>query len=159
MTQIPFFQAFAQPPSTHEQSELPTLSASYLFSNPKSYNSSLQDVLIHYRKPGVNREDFLNQTLSVTRQELKSTDTNLKLQAAYKLLFLFNEGIDIQWAAFNVIEMMASNRFQVKRISYTLVAIIFNDLNSHRGPSSGAGSTEELQQLLTLTPNVFRKDF
>ena len=87
-------------------------------------------MLTHYRKPGINREDFLNQTLTVTRQELKSTDTNLKLQAAYKLLFLSNEGVDVQWAAFNVIEMMASNRLQVKRISYTLVGIIFNDLNS-----------------------------
>jgi AP-3 complex subunit delta-1 len=82
-------------------------------------------VLIHYRKPGVNREEFLNQTLAITRKELKSTDLNLKLQAAYKLLFLFNEGIDIQWAAFNVIEMMASNRLQAKRISYTLAGLIF----------------------------------
>ena len=95
----------------------------------------------------------------MTRKELRSTDINLKMQAAYKLLFLFNEGIDIQWAAFNVIEMMASTRLQAKRISYALAVLIFNDLNSHRGSSSGAGSTEELHQLLTLTPNVFRKDF
>ena len=81
------------------------------------------------------------------------------MQAAYKLLFLFNEGIDIQWAAFNIIEMMASNRLQSKRISYALAVLIFNDLNNHRGGSSGVGSTEELNQLLTLTPNIFRKDF
>ena len=89
---------------------------------------------------------------------MRSTDLNLKMQAAYKLLFLFNEGIDIQWAAFNIIEMMASNRLQSKRISYALAVLIFNDLNNHRA-SSGAGSTEELNQLLTLTPNIFRKDF
>jgi len=99
----------------------------------------------------------LNHTLAVTRQELRSNDLNLKLQAAYKLLFLFNEGIDIQWAAFNVIEMMASNRLQVKRISYTLASLIFNELSCHRGAVSS--SYEELQQLLTLTPNAFRKDF
>lgn len=118
--------------------------------------------MIHYRRPGVNREEYLNETLTVTRKELRSTDLNLKLQAAYKLLFLFNEGIDIQWAAFNVIEMMASNKFQAKRISYTLAALIFNDLNSFsagRAVKSGPGSAEELHQLLTLTPNIFRKDF
>ena len=83
MTQIPFFQAFSnntnQRSATHEKSELPTLSPAYLFSNPQSFNSSLQDVLIHYRKPGINKEEFLNETLAVTRKELRSTDTNLKL--------------------------------------------------------------------------------
>ena len=70
------------------------------------------------------------------------------------------EGIDIQWAAFNVIEMMASNKLQAKRISYTLAVLIFNDLHSMSGGGgNGAGSTEELNQLLTLTPNIFRKDF
>ena len=133
-------------------------------------------MLIHYRKPGVNKEEFLNHTLAVTRKELKSTDANLKLQAAYKLLFLYNEGIDIQWAAFNVIEMMASQKFQTKRISYALAVLIFNDVSSQasgymgsRGSdgldgspgkySLGGSSSDELGQLLTLTPNIFRKDF
>ena len=56
--------------------------------------------------------------------------------------------------------MMASNKLQAKRISYTLAVLIFNDLLSMSGGGSrGAGSTEELNQLLTLTPNIFRKDF
>ena len=50
---------------------------------------------------------------------------NLKLQAAYKLLFLFNEGIDIEWAAFNIIELMSTSKLQAKRISYTLAVIVF----------------------------------
>ena len=52
-------------------------------------------MLIQYRKPGIVREEFLNEILTVTRKELRTTDMNLKLQAAYKLLFLYNEGIDI----------------------------------------------------------------
>ena len=55
---------------------------------------------------------------------------NLKLQAAYKLLFLFNEGVDIEWAAFNIIELMAVNKIQAKRISYTLAVIVFQDLSN-----------------------------
>ena len=50
------------------------------------------------------------------------------MQAAFKLLFLFNEGIDIQWAAFNVIELMAHQKLQAKRISYSLAALIFLEL-------------------------------
>ena len=53
----------------------------------------------------------------------------MKLQAAYKLLFLQNEGVDIEWAAFNIIELMASNKMQAKRISYTLAVIVFQDLS------------------------------
>ena len=85
MTSVPFI---GQQPDSHAASQLPALSTSYLFSNPTSFNSSLQDVLVHYRKPTTNRAEFLNHTLSVTRKELKSQDFNLKLQAAYKLLFL-----------------------------------------------------------------------
>lgn len=54
--------------------------------------------------------------------------------------------------------MMASNLLQAKRISYTLAVLIFQDLDSRVG-SKGGSSIEELNQLLTLTPNVFRKDF
>jgi hypothetical protein len=67
-------------------------------------------VLTVYRKTETNKEAYLNQVLIQTKKELKSNDFNLKVQAAFKLLFLFNEGIDIQWAAFNVIELMAHSK-------------------------------------------------
>ena len=91
-----------------------------------------------------------------TKKELKSNDFNLKVQAAFKLLFLFNEGIDIQWAAFNVIELMAHSKMQAKRISYSLAPLVFLEL---AGKSKSAIGNGELQTLLTLTPNIFRKDF
>ena len=84
---------------------------------------------------------------------------NLKLQAAYKLLFLFNEGIDIEWAAFNIIELMAANKIQAKRISYTLAVIVFQDLSNQSAAYLKQKQSTELHQMLTLTPNVFRKDF
>ena len=91
-TTAPFIHKGSQP---HATSQTPSLSASYLFSDPKAYNSSLQDVLTVYRKPGTNRQQYLNKVLAQTKKELKSNDFNLKMQAAFKLLFLFNEGIDI----------------------------------------------------------------
>ena len=113
-------------------------------------------MLTVYRKTETNKEAYLNQVLIQTKKELKSNDFNLKVQAAFKLLFLFNEGIDIQWAAFNVIELMAHSKMQAKRISYSLAPLVFLEL---AGKSKSAIGNGELQTLLTLTPNIFRKDF
>jgi len=136
------------------------LSASYMLSDPAAYNASLTDVLVLYRRPGTNRVNLLNKIIAQTRKELKSTDFNLKLQAACKLVFLFNEGIDIQWAAFNVIELMSSSELQHKRIAYSLAPLVFLDLHSSAKNNDDKQSYhEELTQLLTLTPNIFRKDF
>lgn len=60
------------------------------------------------------------------------------------MLFLFNEGVDIQWAIFNIIELMGSNSFENKRIAYVIAPLILKD--------------ERNNEFLTLTPNIFRKD-
>lgn len=65
--------------------------------------------------------------------------------ASQKLLFLFNEGADVSWAVFNVIELMGSNTFENKRIAYVLAPLVFK-----------AGDKGE--ELIGLTPNIFRKD-
>ena len=54
---------------------------------------------------------------------------------------------------------MASGKLQAKRISYTLAVLVFQDLNARSASSDGSTTDAELQQMLTLTPNVFRKDF
>lgn len=60
-----------------------------------------------------------------------------------------HEGVDICWAAFNVIELMASPKLQTKRIAYILASLIFQDISEN---------DKQLLDLKTLTPNIFRKD-
>jgi AP-3 complex subunit delta-1 len=109
-----------------------------------SSKKSLSDVIIGYRRPNTNQKQYLIQTLTHTKQELQTKDFAEKLVAAQKLLFLFNEGVDIQWAIFNIIELMGSNAFENKRISYVIAPLVLKD-----------GRNVEF---LTLTPNIFRKD-
>ena len=54
---------------------------------------------------------------------------------------------------------MASNKMQAKRISYTLAVIVFQDLSGQTAEYLKQRQADELHQLLTLTPNIFRKDF
>eukprot|EP00347_Sterkiella_histriomuscorum_P003692 403363311 len=112
-----------------------------LFSSKKS----LSDAILNYRKPNTNHKQYLNMLLAETKQELTTKDFGDKAVAAQKLLFLFNEGIDISWAIFNIIELMGSSTFENKRIAYVLAPLVLRD-----GQNS---------EFLTLTPNIFRKDF
>ena len=41
------------------------------------------------------------------KKELCSADFSTKKTAAYKLLFLYNEDINIDWAAFSIVELMS----------------------------------------------------
>lgn len=99
-------------------------------------------MIIGYRKPNTNQATYLNQVLGQVKLEISRKDFDEKRIAAQKLLFLYHEGIDISWAIFNIIELMGSNSFANKRISYVLASIVLR----------------ENEELLTLIPNIFRKD-
>lgn len=52
--------------------------------------------------------------------------------------------MDIEWAIFNVIELMGSQNFNNKRISYVVAPLVLKE-----------GRNAEF---LNLLPNIFRKD-
>jgi len=70
-------------------------------------------------------------------------DPNLLVEGILKLLYLHMLGYSMQWAAFNVIELMASPRFRGRRIGYLAASLSF-------GPTT---------DVAILTANAFKKDF
>ncbi len=50
-----------------------------------------------------------------------------KYVAAQKVLFLFNEGVDVSFAVFNVVELMGTSKFESKRISYVLAPLLLRN--------------------------------
>ena len=86
----------------------------------------------------------------MVRGELQSKDFQEKKVAAQKLLFLIHESLasqtgsisDVQWALFNLIELMGSSNFDCKRISYVVVPLV----------------VDKSDPLVQLLPNIFRKD-
>ena len=73
-------------------------------------------------------------------------------QAAFKVLWLMNEGIfegtEI-WVARGVLKLMGSGKMQTKRVAYMLAPPIFQQ----------ASANEEISQMVLLSANAFRKDF
>lgn len=99
-------------------------------------------MIVGYRKPNTNQAAYLNQVLGQVKLEIARKDFDEKRIAVQKLLFLYHEGVDISWAVFNIIELMGSGSFANKRIAYVLASIVLR----------------ENEELLTLVPNIFRKD-
>ncbi|RCN44283.1 adaptin region [Ancylostoma caninum] len=74
--------------------------------------------------------------------ELRQDSTYIKANAIEKLAYLQMLGYDISWAAFNIIEVMASTKYTEKRIGYLAAAQCFHDTT----------------EVLMLTTNLIRKD-
>uniref|UniRef100_A0A0N4ZAI7 AP-3 complex subunit delta n=1 Tax=Parastrongyloides trichosuri TaxID=131310 RepID=A0A0N4ZAI7_PARTI len=76
------------------------------------------------------------------KQELKHPDTFVKANAIEKVAYLQMLGYDISWAAFNIVEVMASRSFCIKRIGYLAATQCFR----------------EHSDVLMLATNMIRKD-
>jgi AP-3 complex subunit delta-1 len=77
-------------------------------------------------------------------------------QAAFKVLWLMNEGVincfregSEVWVARGVLKLMGSGKIQTKRVAYMLAPPIFQQ----------ASVNEEISQMVLLSANAFRKDF
>jgi hypothetical protein len=104
-------------------STVPSLPASYLLTHPNDFNHSLPDVLILYQNPSTNRQQHMKQIIAQVNKELNSDDQLLQAQAAYKLVFLLNQGIDLSFASVAILKLMCSTKtLQIKRLCYSCLA-------------------------------------
>ncbi|KAI0024370.1 Adaptor protein complex AP-3 delta subunit [Xylariomycetidae sp. FL0641] len=65
-----------------------------------------------------NEKEYLQNCLKECRAEVRSQDLDLKATALLKLIYLEMFGHDMSWAAFNVLEVMASPKYHQKRVGY-----------------------------------------
>lgn len=108
------------------------------------FEKSLTDLIrgIRAAKDIQAREKFLRDAIAECRSEVASPDMEVKTQAVLKLAYLEMYGFDMSWAAFHVLEVMSSPKFQQKRVGY-LAAI-----------QSFKNDTD----VLMLTTNLLKKD-
>ncbi|CCE85243.1 Piso0_004825 [Millerozyma farinosa CBS 7064] len=111
-----------------------------------SFEKSLHDLIKGIRSHSKESEEslskFLNDAITECKNELLSTDLEIKAMAVLKLVYLEMYGFEMSWCNFQVLEVMSSNKFQQKRIGY-LAAI---------------QSFKNEQDLLILATNQFKKD-
>ncbi|CAF0958357.1 unnamed protein product [Adineta ricciae] len=106
------------------------------------FDKSLHDLVRGIRSHKDNESKFINEAIDEIKQELKQDNMSVKANAVNKLTYLQMLGYDISWSAFNIIEVMSSNKFTFKRIGYLAASQCF-----HEGTD-----------VLMLTTNMIRKD-
>ncbi|XP_078574749.1 AP-3 complex subunit delta-1-like isoform X3 [Branchiostoma floridae x Branchiostoma japonicum] len=106
------------------------------------FDKNLHDLVRGIRNHKDDEAKFIAQCIDEIKQELRQDNIAVKANAVAKLTYLQMLGYDISWAAFNVIEVMSSNKFTFKRIGYLAASQSFH----------------EETEVLMLTTNMIRKD-
>lgn len=106
------------------------------------FDKNLTDLIRGIRNNKENEARYIATCIEEIKVELRQDLSFIKANAIEKLAYLQMIGYDISWAAFNIIEVMASTKFNEKRIGYLTAAQSFNDETD----------------VLMLTTNLIRKD-
>lgn len=106
------------------------------------FDKNLKDLVRGIRTNKENEAKYIAMCIDEIKQELKQPDTFVKANAIEKIAYLQMLGYDISWAAFNIVEVMASKIFYIKRIGYLAATQCFR----------------EQSDVLMLTTNMIRKD-
>uniref|UniRef100_A0A914QJX1 Clathrin/coatomer adaptor adaptin-like N-terminal domain-containing protein n=1 Tax=Panagrolaimus davidi TaxID=227884 RepID=A0A914QJX1_9BILA len=80
------------------------------------FDKNLTDLIRGIRNNKENESRYIAACIEEIKQELQLNSTEVKANAVEKLAYLQMLGYDISWAAFNIIEVMASTRFSEKRV-------------------------------------------
>lgn len=112
-----------------------------------SFEKSLEDLIKGIRATNNDAEKlaiFLDKAIQECKAELKTSDLELKSTAILKLSYLEMYGFDMSWCSFNILEVMASPKFQHKRIGYLAAIQILQRQNN--------------DDALMLMTNLLKKD-
>ena len=109
------------------------------------FEKSLKDLIKGIRANNETPEKlhkFLTEQLSECREEVNSSNMNLKTNGVLKLTYLEMYGFDMSWCNFHILEVMSSNKLQQKRVGYLAAS-----QSLHKDPD-----------VLMLATNLFKKD-
>lgn len=112
-----------------------------------SFEKSLEDLIKGIRAINHDQEklqEFFDKSTQECKTELKSVDLDLKSIAILKLAYLEMYGFDMSWCSFSILEVMASQKFQHKRIGYLAAIQILQRQNN--------------DDALMLMTNLLKKD-
>ena len=108
----------------------------------KSLTDLIKGIRLHLKESPEALLTFLNNAIQECKEELTTTDLEVKATAVLKLAYLEMYGYDMSWCNFHILEVMSSPKFQQKRIGYLAATQLFKNE----------------QDLLILATNQFKKD-
>jgi AP-3 complex subunit delta-1 len=106
------------------------------------FEKTLTDLVKGIRSHKHNEDGYIRTSITEIKNELQTQDIKKKAIAIQKLTYLHMLGYDMEWAAFQVLEVISSPNFLYKRMGYLAASQSFNK------------DTE----VLVLTPQTIRKD-
>ncbi|KAJ1818861.1 AP-3 complex subunit delta [Coemansia sp. RSA 2599] len=106
------------------------------------FEKSLTDLIQGLRANKRNETQYIQTSLEEIQNEVQMSDMQYKSAAIDKLNYLHMLGYDMNWANFNIVEVMASSRFNEKRAGYLAATQSFH----------------QETDVLMLTTNLIRKD-
>ena len=106
------------------------------------FEKSLVDLIRGLRSHKGSETVYIETALRECRTEIRSQDMDVKATALLKLVYLEMFGYDMTWAAFNVLEVMASSKPLQKRVGYLAAVQTFR-------PET---------EVLMLAENLLKKD-
>ncbi|XP_065844476.1 AP-3 complex subunit delta-1-like [Oscarella lobularis] len=106
------------------------------------FEKSLHDLVRGIRNNKQNEARYIAGCIDEIKSELRQESKGVKATAVAKLIYLQMIGYDISWAAFNIVEVMSSQKFTHKRIGYLAATQCFHDETD----------------VLMLTTNMIKKD-
>ncbi|MDP2439236.1 MAG: adaptin domain-containing protein, partial [archaeon] len=89
-----------------------------------------------------DEQTYIEAAINEMKKELKDPDVAVKANAIEKLTYLQMFGYSMDWAAFNIIEVMTSSKFTHKRIGYL----------------AASQSWKEDTDVILLSTNLLKKD-
>ncbi|XP_074026744.1 adaptor-related protein complex 3, delta 1 subunit-like garnet [Leptinotarsa decemlineata] len=108
----------------------------------RMFDKNLTDLVRGIRNNKENEAKYISECMEGIKQELRQDNLSVKSNAIAKLTYLQMLGYDISWAGFNIIEVMSSSKFTLKRIGYLAASQSFHCDS----------------ELLMLTTNMIRKE-
>ncbi|KAJ8967025.1 hypothetical protein NQ314_003142 [Rhamnusium bicolor] len=128
--------------SAHEASFLKMALKKVKGNIERMFDKNLTDLVRGIRNNKENEAKYISQCMEDIKQELRQDNLSVKSNAVAKLTYLQMLGYDISWAGFNIIEVMSSSKFTLKRIGYLAASQSFHCDS----------------ELLMLTTNMIRKE-
>lgn len=90
------------------------------------FEKNLNDLVRGLRNNKNTEAKYVTECLDEIKQELRQENMVIKANAVLKLSYIQMIGYDVSWAAFNMIEVMSSQKFTHKRIAYMAASQSFH---------------------------------
>ena len=88
------------------------------------FEKTLSDLVRGIRAHKEDEPGYIAECIVEIKKELRTDNMSNKANAVAKLTYLHMMGYDMSWAAFNIIEVMSSNKFVFKRIGRCIGTVL-----------------------------------